>query len=434
MTNDLKTRLSVLADAAKYDVSCASSGSSRGGPPGGLGSACPAGICHTWSDDGRCVSLLKLLLTNDCIYDCAYCANRRSNDVPRASFTPREVAELTVGFYRRNYIEGLFLSSAVRRSPDDTMLDIVRTVALLRREYRFGGYIHAKVIPGASPELVGMLGLLADRMSVNIELPTERSLALLAPQKSARAVFQPMRFIAGRRNEQEEARRPALRRGRVTSAPSLPVLDELSAGWHPVPGRGVIPFAPAGQSTQVIVGATPEPDLVLLRLSEALYRKMGLKRVYYSAYMPVNGHPDLPAPGASPPLLREHRLYQADWLLRFYGFSAEELLDETAPDLETDLDPKSAWALRHMDLFPVDVDRADYEMLLRVPGIGVRSARRILAARRARRLSAENLRKIGVVMKRARHFLRGHARLSSPEALRGLLAGGSGARQLLLPF
>ena len=412
MGHDLQSRLSILTEGAKYDVSCASSGSNRGGR-GRLGHACPAGVCHTWSDDGRCVSLLKLLLTNDCIYDCAYCINRRSNDVPRASFTPREVAEITAAFYRRNYIEGLFLSSAVRRSPDDTMLDLVRTVALLRREFGFGGYVHAKVIPGASHELVDVLGRLADRVSVNVELPTERSLGLWAPQKSAGSIFTPMKYISGRIEERTSERRPAKR------APS---------------------FAPAGQSTQMIVGATPEPDLTLLRLSEGLYGRMGLKRVYYSAYVPVNDNPTLPAPNAAPPLLREHRLYQADWLLRFYGFRADEIVDEGHPNLEERLDPKSAWALRHMDLFPVDPNRAEYETLLRVPGIGVTSARRILTARRTRRLDRDNLRRLGVTMKRAQHFLRFDGRLAAPgyvsslEGLRTILEGGRFSPQLWLPF
>ncbi len=411
MAQDIQSRLAVLAEGAKYDVSCASSGSKRSG--GGLGRPCPAGVCHTWTDDGRCVSLLKLLLTNDCIYDCAYCVNRRSNDVSRASFSPREVAEITTAFYKRNYIEGLFLSSAVRRSPDDTMLELVRTTALLRREFGFGGYVHVKVIPGASPELIEALGQLADRVSVNIELPTRHSLALLAPQKSAGAIFTPMKYISGRIEERASERRLARR------AP---------------------PFAPAGQSTQIIVGATPEPDLELLRLSENLYGRLGLKRVYYSAYVPVNANPRLPALATAPPLLREHRLYQADWLLRFYGFRADEIVDEVHPNLEEGLDPKSAWALRHMDLFPVDPNRAEYEMLLRIPGIGVTSARRILTARRVRRLDRDNLRRLGVTMKRAQHFLRFAGEpgrsgyVSSLEGLRTLLEGKRPSPQLWLPF
>ena len=412
MERDLQNRLAILAEGAKYDVSCASSGSNRSGK-GKLGNACPAGVCHTWTDDGRCVSLLKLLLTNDCIYDCAYCVNRRSNDVPRASFSPREVAEITAAFYKRNYIEGLFLSSAIRRSPDDTMIDLIQTLTLLRREFDFGGYIHAKVIPGASHELTETLGRLADRVSVNIELPSERSLTLWAPQKKPEAIFKPMKYINGRIEERSSERRPARR---------LP------------------PFAPAGQSTQLIVGATPEPDLILLRLSEGLYGRMGLKRVYYSAYVPVNENPNLPALVSAPPLLREHRLYQADWLLRFYGFRADEIADEAHPNLEERLDPKSAWALRHMNLFPVDPNRADYEMLLRVPGIGVTSAKRILTARRVRRLDRDNLKRLGVTMKRAQHFLGFHGepvrtgRISSLEGLRAILEGGRPSPQLWLPF
>lgn len=413
MKEDLKRRLSILTEGAKYDVSCASSGSSRSRTRGGVGSAHTSGVCHSWTDDGRCVSLLKLLLTNDCIYDCAYCVNRRSNDVPRAAFSPRELAEMTMAFYRRNYIEGLFLSSAVRRSPDDTMMELVQTVYLLRRELGFHGYIHAKVIPGSSPELIEALGRMADRVSVNVELPSKRSLALLAPQKSVDAVFAPMRFISARIGEQASERRLA---------------------------RRVPPFVPAGQSTQVIVGASPESDLTLLRLSEGLYGGMGLKRVYYSAYMPVNENPNLPALSAAPPLLREHRLYQADWLLRFYGFRADEIVDEAHPNLERGLDPKTAWALRHMELFPVDPNRADYEALLRVPGVGVRSAKRILTARRMRRLDGDNLKRLGVVMKRAQHFLVFKestwraGRVSSLEGLRALLEGARPSAQLWLPF
>ncbi|MDR2176102.1 MAG: putative DNA modification/repair radical SAM protein [Synergistaceae bacterium] len=417
---DVMNKLAILADAAKYDVSCSSSGSRRTNEPGGIGNACSAGICHTWTDDGRCVSLLKLLLTNDCVYDCAYCVNRRSNDRPRATFTPREVADLTINFYRRNYIEGLFLSSGVLRSPDDTMIHLIRTVAILRNEYRFNGYVHAKAIPGASPELIDLLGRLADRMSVNIELPTERSLSLLAPQKTKEGIFKPMRFIHGRieeraaekRKEENGERRLALRAPR---------------------------FAPAGQTTQLIIGATPETDLGILRLSEALYGKFGLKRVYYSAYLPVNEGRNLPALAAAPPLLREHRLYQADWLLRFYGFAAEEIAGESAPSLDEALDPKTAWALRNMHFFPVDVNRADYERILRIPGVGVRSAKRIVVARRARRLRHEDLKRLGVVMKRAEHFLTCDGRAEgkvvlSLERLRRFLAGKPAVQQLRLPF
>ncbi|MDR1978815.1 MAG: putative DNA modification/repair radical SAM protein [Synergistaceae bacterium] len=415
------SKLSILADAAKYDVSCSSSGSTRGNQPGGVGNAYSAGICHTWTDDGRCVSLLKMLLSNDCVYDCAYCVNRRSNHRPRATFAPREAADLTINFYRRNYIEGLFLSSGIRRSPDDTMEDLIQALSILRKEYRFNGYIHAKAIPGASSELIEELGRLVDRMSVNIELPTERSLSLLAPQKTKKAIFTPMNFIRGRIEEQSEGKRLTPRAPR---------------------------FVPAGQTTQLIIGATPDTDLSILRLSEGLYGKFGLKRVYYSAYMPVNEGRDLPALATVPPLLREHRLYQADWLLRYYGFTTGEIVDERTSSLDEALDPKTSWALRNMNFFPVDVNKASYEQILRIPGIGVKSAKRILVARRARRLRHEDLKRQGVVMKRAAHFLTcdGHAEgmISSPDRLRRFLSGGPASgksvsgelasRQLLLPF
>ena len=372
-------KLTILTDAAKYDAACTSSGLDRRARPGGLGATMAAGCCHSFSADGRCVTLLKVLMTNACAYDCAYCVNRRSNDVPRAAFTPRELCELTMGFYRRNYIEGLFLSSAVLRDPDYTTERMVECLRLLREEYRFGGYIHAKAIPGADPLLTHRLGLLADRLSVNIELPSARSLALLAPDKKKEAVLAPMEQI---------------RDGITVSKQELKLY------------RHAPRFAPAGQSTQMIVGATPESDLHILRLSEGLYRRYRLKRVFYSAYMPVSSSPLLPAPqGFRPPLLREHRLYQADWLLRYYHFRAHELLDEDHPDLDPRLDPKCCWALRHLELFPVEVSRADYELLLRVPGVGVTSARRILAARRAGPLTFEGLKGLGVVLKRAQYFL-----------------------------
>jgi putative DNA modification/repair radical SAM protein len=356
------------------------------------------------------VSLLKILLSNDCIYDCAYCVNRRSNHRLRATFAPQEVADLTVDFYRRNYIEGLFLSSGIRRSPDDTMTDLIRAVFILRKEYRFNGYIHAKAIPGASSELIEQLGRLVDRMSVNIELPTERSLGLLAPQKTKKSIFTPMNFIRGRIEEQAEEKRPAPREPR---------------------------FVPAGQTTQLIVGATPDTDLSILRLSEGLYGKFGLKRVYYSAYMPVNQERNLPALATAPPLLREHRLYQADWLLRYYGFTTGEIVDDTS-SLDETLDPKTAWALRNMSFFPVDANKADYEKLLRVPGIGVRSAKRIVVARRSRRLRHEDLKRLGVVMKRAAHFItcdgRAEGMISSLDRLRRFLSDKPISQQLLLPF
>ena len=376
---ELMDKLEILADAAKYDAACTSSGLDRAGRPGTIGSTTLAGCCHSFSADGRCISLLKVLMTNVCAYDCQYCVNRRSNDLPRAAFTPRELCELTMGFYRRNYIEGLFLSSAVLVSPDYTTERMIEALRLLREEYRFGGYIHAKAIPGADPRLTYRLGLLADRMSVNIELPSAGSLALLAPDKKKENILTPM--------------------GQIRDGISLASRERKLCRHAPR-------FAPAGQSTQMIVGATPESDRQILTLTQGLYDKYHLKRVFYSAYMPVSNSPLLPAPqNFQPPLLREHRLYQADWLLRFYHFRAEELLDEEAPNLDPRLDPKCTWALRHLEFFPVEVNRADYEALLRVPGVGVRSARRILAARRVGPLTFEGLTQLGVVLKRAQYFL-----------------------------
>lgn len=376
---ELSQKLEILADAAKYDAACTSSGLDRAGRPGTIGSTTLAGCCHSFSADGRCISLLKVLMTNVCAYDCQYCVNRRSNDLPRAAFTPRELCELTMGFYRRNYIEGLFLSSAVLVDPDYTTERMIEALRLLREEYRFGGYIHAKAIPGADPRLTYRLGLLADRMSVNIELPSAGSLALLAPDKKKENILTPM--------------------GQIRDGISLASRERKLCRHAPR-------FAPAGQSTQMIVGATPESDRQILTLTQGLYDKYHLKRVFYSAYMPVSNSPLLPAPqNFQPPLLREHRLYQADWLLRFYHFRAEELLDEEAPNLDPRLDPKCTWALRHLEFFPVEVNRADYEALLRVPGVGVRSARRILAARRVGPLTFEGLKRLGVVLKRAQYFL-----------------------------
>ena len=376
---DLMKKLTILAAAAKYDVACTSSGSDRAGKSGLLGSTLPAGCCHSFSADGRCISLLKVLMTNVCVYDCQYCVNRRSNDVPRAGFSPKELCELTIGFYRRNYIEGLFLSSAVSHSPDHTTERMIETLRLLRQEYRFGGYIHAKAIPGADPLLTSRLGMLADRLSVNIELPSAASLSLLAPDKKKDSILAPMRQIR----------------------------DGITVSKHELKLYRHAPrFAPAGQSTQMIVGASPESDRQILTLTQSLYDKFQLKRVFFSAYMPVSNSPLLPAPqGFQPPLLREHRLYQADWLLRFYHFRADEILDENNPNLDPRLDPKCNWALRHLDFFPVEVNRADYEALLRVPGLGVRSAQRILAARRVGPLNFEGLRRLGVVLKRAQYFL-----------------------------
>lgn len=373
----LINKLEILADAAKYDVSCASSGSSRQQLAGGIGNTVNCGICHSWSDDGRCISLLKILFTNYCIYDCVYCVNRVSNDRPRVSFTPTEIAELTINFYRRNYIEGLFLSSAVLKSPDYTMELLLKTVKKLREEERFNGYIHLKAIPGADYSLITRAGLYADRMSVNIELPSKRSLHLLAPQKDPAQIINPMKQIrAGIKSNSEE-------RKRFSKTPR---------------------FVPAGQSTQLIIGASPEPDYHILRLSEGLYNNFNLRRIYYSAYVPVGDNPNLPQL-TRPPLLREHRLYQADWLLRFYGFKADELLDQRNPNFNTHLDPKANWALNHLDLFPVEINQADYQILLRVPGIGVKSAQRILAARRTGKITYFDLKKFGTALKRARYFI-----------------------------
>ena len=388
---DVLEKLTILTDAAKYDAACTSSGGNRAAKKGYIGntSTSVAGCCHTFSADGRCVSLLKVLLTNRCVYDCKYCVNRRSNDTRRAAFTPEELADLTISFYRRNYIEGLFLSSGVFRSPDYTTELMIRTLRLLRETYRFNGYIHAKAIPGTAPELVEQLGLLADRLSVNIELPSEAGLKTLAPDKTKSAILTPMRQIQARNFQNKE---------------------EL------IKYRHAPKFAPAGQSTQLIVGATPDSDFHILRLTQGLYDRYHLKRVFYSAYVPVMEHALLPAKDVKPPLLREHRLYQADWLLRFYGFRAEELLDEQHRDFDTRVDPKCSWALAHLEFFPVEVNTADYETLLRIPGVGVTSAKRILSARRAGRLRIDDLPKLGVVMKRAQYFLTASGKI--PDGLR----------------
>ena len=371
-------KLGILTDAAKYDVACTSSGTDRNGDGTGMGNAIKAGICHSFSGDGRCISLLKILFTNECIYDCKYCINRCSNDVPRASFTPEEVCRLTIEFYRRNYIEGLFLSSGILYSPDYTMELLYRTLFKLRREYNFQGYIHVKAIPGANPELVRLTGFLADRMSVNLELPTAEGLKKLAPNKHRKNILAPMRLIQNGITESK---------------------NEVAVYRH-APA-----FVPAGQSTQMIIGATGESDFQLMMVAQNLYDKFSLKRVFYSAFVQVNEDKDLPALPGGPPLLREHRLYQADWLLRFYGFQAEELLDENRPNFNVLLDPKEDWALRHLECFPVEVNRADYQTLLRVPGIGVKSAQRIVKARRSANLRFEDLKKIGVVLKRALYFI-----------------------------
>ena len=378
MNEKTLSKLTVLADAAKYDVSCASSGTTRNSVKGGVGTTQGWGICHSFTPDGRCVSLFKILLTNHCIYDCAYCSNRRSNDVKRTAFTAAELAELTIEFYRRNYIEGLFLSSGVMRNPDYTMEQMLRVVKLLREQYRFNGYIHMKAIPGASDELLAQAGRYADRMSVNLEIPTEENLKLLAPEKNYADLFAPMRFIQQGMLESAEERK------KFRSAPR---------------------FVPAGQSTQVIIGATPDTDKQILTLASALYRRPSFKRVYYSGYIPVNSNDSRLPVIAAPPLVRENRLYQADWLMRFYDFKASEIVDDTHPDLDLDIDPKMGWALRHPEFFPVDVNEAPYEVILRVPGIGVKSAKMIVVSRRYGRLNASQLKKMGVVMKRAQYFI-----------------------------
>ena len=377
---ELLDKLTILADAAKYDAACTSSGLDRTRRlKGGLGSTMAAGCCHSFSSDGRCITLLKVLMTNSCAYDCQYCTNRCSNDVPRATFTPRELAELTLQFYRRNYIEGLFLSSAVLKSPNYTTERMISTLKLLREEYGFWGYIHAKAIPGTDSLLLSHLGQLADRLSVNIELPSEAGLKLLAPDKRKADILTPMGIIR----------------------------DGVKASRHEVAKYRHAPqFAPAGQSTQMIIGATPDSDRHIMRLTQGLYRKYQLKRVFYSAYIPVSNSPLLPAPQSfHPPLLREHRLYQADWLLRYYHFDVDELFDDAHTNLNPLIDPKCSWALAHMDRFPIEINRADYETLLRVPGIGVTGARRILTARRYGPLTFEGLKRLRIVLKRAQYFI-----------------------------
>ncbi len=365
-------RLVILTESAKYDVSCSSSGSSRNNTASGLGNACFSGICHSFTPDGRCVSLLKLLMSNACEYNCEYCVNRRSNDIPRATATPDEICELVVEFYKRNYIEGLFLSSAVFKSPNHTMEQLYITVKKLRDEYHFNGYIHLKGIPGADNSLIELAGRYADRMSFNIELPSETSLKLLAPQKNKTAIIAPMKMLS---------------RDKYFITPTKRRAD----------------FIPAGQTTQMIIGASPESDAHILRLSEYMYNNYKLKRVYFSSYLPVNKDSSL-LPSNPVPLLREHRLYQADWLLRFYGFTAGEITEEDG-NLSLSHDPKCAWALRHLDLFPVEINTVPYEMLIRVPGIGIKCASRIREARKHAKLNFEDLKKMRVVLKRASHFI-----------------------------
>ncbi|WP_270516618.1 putative DNA modification/repair radical SAM protein [Sanguibacteroides sp. AM78-02pH3A] len=417
MEESVLEKLKILAESAKYDVSCASSGTSRSHKKGEIGSAEGWGICHSFAEDGRCISLLKIMLTNNCMYDCAYCINRRSNDLKRATFSVTELVNLTIEFYRRNYIEGLFLSSGVVRNPDYTMERLVRVVKDLRQKYRFNGYIHLKSIPGASRELVNEAGLYADRLSVNIEIPKEESLKIIAPEKDFQSVFTPMRYI------QQGVLQHAEERKKFRHAPH---------------------FAPAGQSTQMIIGATDDSDKDILYLSSALYKRPTMKRVYYSGYVPVNSYDNRLPMLKQPPLVRENRLYQADWLLRFYHFSVNEIVNDAYPDLDLEVDPKLSWALRHPEVFPIDINRADYEMLLRVPGLGVKSAQMIVAARRHSRLGATHLKQIGVVMKKAQYFITCHELPTQtiheiqPETVRRILTRPSNRkiddRQLVIPF
>ena len=390
MDMTLFEKLTILSDAAKYDVACTSSGVDRSGNKTGMGNCLAPGICHTFSADGRCVSLLKILFTNECIFNCAYCLNNCNNDVHRASFTPEEICTITLEFYRRNYIEGLFLSSGILISPNYTMELIYQTLFLLRNKYHFNGYIHVKAIPGADPLLVQRTGYLADRMSINLELPTADALKKLAPYKSRRTILKPMRQIQNGITENKEEL--ALYR----SAPK---------------------FVPAGQSTQMIIGATPENDYQIMSVAEQLYDKFSLKRVFYSAFINVNEDSNLPMLPGGPPLLREHRLYQADWLLRYYHFHVDELLSEARPDFNIYLDPKCDWVVRHLEYFPVEIQKADYRTLLRVPGIGYKSAQRIIRARRHANLGFDDLKRMGVVLKRALYFITCSGRMMYPTKL-----------------
>ena len=384
---DLSEKLKILTDGAKYDVACTSSGVDRSNKGKGMGDAHACGICHTFASDGRCVSLLKILYTNECIYDCKYCINRKSNDVPRASFTPDEVCKLTMEFYRRNYIEGLFLSSGILKSPDFTMGLVYETLWKLRNEHHFFGYIHVKAIPGASPEIIEKIGFLADRMSTNLELPTKESLKELAPNKSHKNMLMSMKQI------------------QIGSGNLIPSSGDGYSLITKTGRKKQSKFVPAGQSTQMIIGATPETDYQLMSVTEHMYKQFKMKRVFYSAFVDVNHNIDAPAPVGPNPLLREHRLYQADWLLRFYGFNVKELLNENHPNFNVVLDPKCDWAVNHLELFPVEIMRADYYTLLRVPGLGVKSARRIMSARRYGVIDFDGLKRMGVELKRAAYFI-----------------------------
>ena len=438
---EIQEKLKILSDAAKYDAACTSSGVSRKGKQGQMGSTHEAGICHSFSADGRCISLLKILLTNECVYDCKYCINRRSNDTLRTAFTPEEVCRLTMEFYRRNYIEGLFLSSGIQNSPDHTMEQMLAVAKSLRLEHKFQGYIHLKAIPGASPELVEAAGFFADRMSVNLELPTAEGLKKLAPGKTREKILTPMRQIQ-RGIVKQIAQEGLLEKKGLTDSllsdsgrsfsGSLPDFGEQSRkenqkNLRVIPGKSSYgnyglgrsisdrpAFVPGGQSTQIIVGATPESDFQMVSVAEALYQNFGLKRVFYSAFVPVNDDSSLPTLPGGPPLLREHRLYQADWLMRYYGFQAAELLSEEQPNFNVLLDPKCDWAVRNLGRFPVEINRASYSELLRVPGIGVKSAVRIVEARKEAILRFEDLKKMGVVMKRAVYFITCSGRMMYP--------------------
>ena len=380
MNERVLEKLSILADAAKYDVSCSSSGSKRKNENKGLGNAEGMGICHAYTEDGRCVSLLKILLTNHCIFDCAYCISRKSNDVKRAAFTVQEVVDLTINFYRRNYIEGLFLSSGIFKDPDYTMERLVLIARKLRTEHKFNGYIHLKTIPGASDDLIREAGLYADRLSVNVEMPTEQSLALLAPDKRREDMIRPMTFLKNEIIASREEQKAV-----VTAKPQL--------------------FAPAGQSTQMVIGATPESDWQILKMSDGFYKHMNLKRVYYSGYVPVSNDNRLPAIGTPVPMVRENRLYQADWLLRFYGFSVDEIVSPDDPFLDMQIDPKLNWALRNLHQFPVDINNADLELIKRIPGIGIQSAQKIWEARKFNKLTWDQLKKFNIATNRAKYFL-----------------------------
>lgn len=409
LTTDIFKKLEILSDAAKYDVACTSSGSSRRGMKGTMGNTVSAGLCHCFAADGRCISLLKILQTNECVYDCKYCQNRVSNDVPRAYFTPEEIAELTISFYRRNYIEGLFLSSGIRKNPDFTMEQIFQAIYLLRYRYKFHGYIHVKAIPGADPLLIEKTGWLVDRMSINLELPTASGLELLAPQKTRKKILTPMRQIQmGRReNRLMLGSRPLELQGQADSSLTDEINEKFSLqeSHNNLAKNETAAFVPAGQSTQMIVGASEESDYEIVHVAEALYKQFDLKRVFYSAFVNTTHDPILPEGKEGPPLLREHRLYQADFLMRFYQFKAEEIITAENPFLNVQIDPKCNWALNHLEFFPIEVQTANYHTLLRIPGVGVKSAKRILAARRLGSLDFQALKKFGVVLKRAMYFI-----------------------------